>query len=236
VRVGRCSGGMYAIWGCRPCGGRGARVRLSLTWRFGGAAATAAGGLDREREREGRDVTGAGNLPAFLELEPRPNQSNVVTGENQMSLWPFLWCLTARPKSSNRNPQMRMALNNENASRTRYCAWYVSVEKPSWMGVKSVWETKHSTLAVSESEDAKNAPSAIQNVPMRPKQPSSILVDTGFMLLLTLNADLDTTFQYSKRRCVEGYTYSTRMMARVADDTNIANGTKRVRSEALSTL
>jgi len=129
-----------------------------------------------------------------------------------------LWCLSAKPNSSKRNAQIRIALNNENASRTRYCAWYVSVEKPSSMGVKLVSETKHSTLAVSESEDAKNAPSAIQNVPIRPKQPSSILVDTGFMLLLTLNAD------------------STRMMARVAEDTNIANGTKRVRSEALSTL
>jgi len=84
--------------------------------------------------------------------------------------------------------------------------------------VRSVADTKHSTLAVSEAEDAKNAPSAIQNVPMRPKQPSSIRVDTGFMLLLTLNAE------------------STRMMRRVAEETKNTNGTKRVRSEALSTL
>jgi len=106
----------------------------------------------------------------------------------------------------------------EKASKTRYCAWYVSVEKPPSMGVRSLAETKHSTFAVSESEDAKNAASAIQNVPMRPKQPSSIRVDTGFMLRLMLNAE------------------STRMMARVAEDTKTANGTKRVRSEALSTL
>ncbi len=32
--------------------------------------------------------------------------------------------------------------------------------QPSSIGVKSVAETKHSTLAVSETEDAKNAPSA----------------------------------------------------------------------------
>lgn len=84
--------------------------------------------------------------------------------------------------------------------------------------MRSLSDTKHSTLAVSESEDTKNAPRAIQNVPMRPKQPSSIRVDTGFMFLRTLNAE------------------STRMMTRVAEDTKIANGTKRVRSEALSTL
>jgi hypothetical protein len=40
-----------------------------------------------------------------------------------------------------------------------------------------------------ESRQDKNAP--IQNVPMRPKQPSSIRVDTGFMLRLTLNAELN---------------------------------------------
>jgi hypothetical protein len=34
----------------------------------------------------------------------------------------------------------------------------------------------------------KDAP--IQNVPMRPKQPSSIRVDTGFMLRLKLKAEL----------------------------------------------
>lgn len=84
--------------------------------------------------------------------------------------------------------------------------------------MRSFADTKHSTFAVSEAELVRNAPSAIQNVPMRPKQPSSILVDTGFIFLLTLNAD------------------RTRMIIRVADDTKIANGTKRVRSEALSTL
>lgn len=31
----------------------------------------------------------------------------------------------------------------------------------------------------------------IQNVPMKPKQPSSIRVDTGFMLRLKLNAELN---------------------------------------------
>lgn len=119
---------------------------------------------------------------------------------------------------SSRNPKIRMALIREKVSKTRYWARNVSVEKPPSIGVRSVAETKHSTSAVSESEDAKNAPSAIQNVPMRPKQPSSIRVDTGFMLRLMLNAE------------------STRMMTRVAEDTKIANGTKRVRSEALSTL
>ena len=37
----------------------------------------------------------------------------------------------------------------------------------------------------------KNNDAPIQNVPMRPKQPSSIRVDTGFMLRLTLNAELN---------------------------------------------
>ena len=36
-----------------------------------------------------------------------------------------------------------------------------------------------------------NNDAPIQNVPMRPKQPSSIRVDTGFMLRLKLNAELD---------------------------------------------
>jgi len=114
----------------------------------------------------------------------------------------------AKLNRNNRNPKRRIALIIENASRTRYCAWYVSVEKPPSTGVRSLSETKHSTLADSEAEDTKNAASAIQNVPMKPKQPSSIRVDTGFMLRLMLNAE------------------STRMMARVAEDTKIANGTK----------
>jgi hypothetical protein len=42
----------------------------------------------------------------------------------------------------------------------------------------------------------------IQNVPMRPKQPSSILVDTGFMFLLTLNAELKEGVQYLPRHRV----------------------------------
>jgi len=114
----------------------------------------------------------------------------------------------AKQNRSSRNPKIRIALIIEKASMTRYCAWYVSVEKPPSTGVRSLAETKHSTLAEEELEDTKNAASAIQNVPMKPRQPSSIRVDTGFMLRLMLNAE------------------STRMMARDAADTKIANGTK----------
>lgn len=69
----------------------------------------------------------------------------------------------------------------ENASKTRYCAWYVSVEtahsqqgcsdkmaarnsQPPSTGVRSLSETKHSTLADSEAEDTKNAASATQRL------------------------------------------------------------------------
>ena len=41
----------------------------------------------------------------------------------------------------------------------------------------------------------------IQNVPIRPKQPSSILVDTGFMFLRTLNAELDKRVKPSFEAC-----------------------------------
>lgn len=73
-----------------------------------------------------------------------------MTGEYQISLWPFLWRPRAKISKSNRNPKtatntksqltgvdlgwknekhaLRMALMREKASKTRYWAWYVSVE------------------------------------------------------------------------------------------------------------
>lgn len=48
------------------------------------------------------------------------------------------------------------------------------------------YATLRKAIKLGENDDA-----PIQNVPMRPKQPSSIRVDTGFMLRLTLNAELD---------------------------------------------
>jgi hypothetical protein len=80
----------------------------------------------------------------------------------------------------------------------------------------------------SDGRKTKDDDAPIQNVPIRPKQPSSILVDTGFMFLLTLNAELwNKEFKIRPRHVEILNTHSTRMMARVTEDTKIANGTKR---------
>ena len=115
-------------------------------------------------------------------------------------------------------------------------------------------EEKHSTSAISESEEATNAPRAAdgshneqtcqdihgkmkhapsQRVPARPRHPSSTLVDIGFLSFHNPKASLVPTISIYPSIQGEGYTYRATMITRVVHETKMANGTKRAEAASV---
>lgn len=67
-----------------------------------------------------------------------------------------------------------------------------------------------------------------QNIPRRPKQDSSILVDIGFLSRKKkLKPSLEVSYVRDWCYVTESHTHSTSIINMLAEQTNIANGTKR---------